>query len=358
MNSPVCNTLRKHKSARSMEIWQLSLGTVLLIALGLVYSMSAQQAVQQGGQGTQLMFNTSRSFPKLSNGYLIAFDRQATSATQASIIVGDSGGKTALEYQLEWPDDGHHVIADAAVIASEQIVVVEAATDPSSQIGSYALVDNVVTHAVTHIDLGSYRPTHVCTQPDGAIWILGQDDQAEAAERDYTLIREYDLEGNLRKTFFQRRNVEVPGKLQFALRGPRIFINCTSNTVAAFIAPAKEWFQIDTRADKSHLWYVRPMLDHRITGMALTESGDVYATIWHQSAKNTITKELFKLSFHRDSSTASWEQSNLASDDDGENAPVATLLGETSGRLVYIAGGQRDGVSGQQPHIASLAEAK
>jgi len=118
-------------------------------------------------------FSTTRTFPRLSNGFLVSFTRIIRQGAPSNIVV------TSLYWDKQWQvpfasSDGSEIVLHDAAIAQGNLLI---AGSKSSSGSNSSFVAEVTFNGelISMVNLGSYVPTRVCATGDDSFWALGSD---------------------------------------------------------------------------------------------------------------------------------------------------------------------------------------
>jgi hypothetical protein len=147
-------------------------------------------------------------------------------------------------------------------------------------------------------------------------------------------LRQFSFDKGQLKAMVDLSNLNAAGwQLHTGAYPGQMSLRCTSHTVGLFNGASSEWIKFDIPSGKLTVSKVKPLpsvADMRITGFALTESGEVFASLYDRLAKRS---GLFRLSFDS-SELGSWDAV------DGTVGPVSQnssfeLLGADGDGLIY-----------------------
>jgi hypothetical protein len=116
----------------------------------------------------------------------------------------------------------------------------------------------------------------------------------------------------------------------------QISLGCTSQKVGLYNGRSGEWIEFDIPTNTlkvSKVELLPPPKELRITGFALTESGEVFASL-HDRSKNAPLSGLFRLKFNG-SGLGSWVPVQGSIGPYLHGAPLGQLLGTDGTELIY-----------------------
>jgi len=239
-------------------------------------------------------------FARLSEGDfpsdLAVYDRSGKQVSQAHISIP---GATELCLVAAAPTSGGGAIASGHVAIDDRTTNFLAETSVSGGVIS-------VLHTQT------FLATRMCTANDNTVWTLGRDGQKESAhEGDYPLVRQYSFEKGLLHSYLSRSLVDF--RHQGAMgggEGPNgTFLVCGKDRVSLYLNETNEYFEIDPSTESLKRWKIAmaPLAGGRVTGLAVTDKGRVYASLFEvQEESDTKTHGLFELRAEPSASVGKW----------------------------------------------------
>jgi hypothetical protein len=292
---------------------------------------------------------SERSLPRISNGYLLSFQRVIRNGPKSDTIVLDSltsGRETQFPF---WVSGASTIWLDeVAVTPGHRLLVAGSFSRPDGTIGNFIKVLTMAGKTLASIGMQTYEPEMVCTESDGTIWTLGQDWKAQTAGAPYSLLRNYTMGGHLLRSYLGIRDFPATD-LNFSTRlkntggtPGRAFLRCGDKSVGAYIGPALIWTEVQLTDHTARTWMVRLSLRRTlITGLALVGDHSVYGSFKSMvpskagdPSKAVLVRGLYKLNLSRTSLTAPWEPVP-GTTDTAAAQPSLWLAGSDGPSLVY-----------------------
>jgi hypothetical protein len=324
-----------------------------VLVLSLMISASAQSASQTAPPAAQKQltldgaFSTERTFPVISNGYLISFSRVGASGNPISIVLHSlqTGNQQQILFSL--PNASKVTLLDAAVSTGFNGIVVAGSYLLSGAGEEQAFLGQVdFFGTVTSIvPLGAYTPERVCAASDSTYWTFGQqlsDEGSIGTGNSYDMIRNYALDGSLKRSYLLRAALS-PAVLDFHPAGA-VFgygvnlaaLSCGSSSVGVYLGnPVRTWFEVSYKTGQSKQSIIKALPGSVMTNLTLTSPGSVYASFAlppRNSGANS-GPGLYLLSLGS-AGPGSW-----AKLPDSQDVPIPSrLLGQDNGQLVYLTG--------------------
>jgi hypothetical protein len=181
-------------------------------------------------------------------------------------------------------------------------------------------------------------PYYVCAAEDGTIWSFGTDRDSEGKSvEDSLLLRQYSFETGQLGAMLDKSALNSSGWTLGRGRYPgEISLRCTSQKVGLLNGRSSEYVEFDIPTGKLKVSKINPLLppkQMRITGFALTESGDVFVSL-HDNSSGIGRSGIFHLTFDS-SGVGSWTPLLNTVGPYLHGGPVDRLLGTDGTNLVY-----------------------
>jgi hypothetical protein len=287
-------------------------------------------------------FEWGRTYPVVSNGYLLSFMRINISGPGIPIVVYPLSNQTRQD--LSFTSMGTRTtIADMAVTVNQQLLVAGTYTTVvSSQEASsahfIAQVD-MKGNALNTFNLGQYDAERICATGDGTFWTLGPTtDSTGTNDANAGMLRHYGSDGTLRQSYLPASslpnpqgglNLHAAGTL-FGVKYPQAFLGCGPSTVGVYIgAPENIWVEVDQATGASRQWTVPDSSNVQMTSMVLASKHLAYASV---AARGLIALTV------DDGGGSSW---SAVPEAPGNATPVVgAILGTDKGSVVYARGAQ------------------
>jgi hypothetical protein len=165
---------------------------------------------------------------------------------------------------------------------------------------------------VSTVPTQTYLAARMCQTADGSVWTLGRDSAKESENQlDYDIVRQYSFEKGLLQGYIPRSSVNFQSKgASGAGEGEAgAFLVCGKDRISAFLNETKEYFEIDPSKETLKRWKVAmsPLDGGRVTGLAVTDAGRVYASLFEiKDDVDTKTHGLFELQVDTKASAGRW----------------------------------------------------
>ncbi len=269
-------------------------------------------------------------WPTWAHGY---FAQLSEGDFPAGLTVYDRSGKQVSQTYVSIPGGTQLWLVSAiptsggGAIASGHVAIDDGTT--------YFLAETSVSGGVvSELHTETFLATRMCTASDGTVWTLGRDSHKESAhEGDYPLVRQYSFEKGLLHSYLSRSLVDF--RNQGAMgggEGPNgTFLVCGKDRVSLYLNETNEYFEIDPSRESLKRWKMAmaPLPGGRVTGLAVTDKGRVYASLFEvQDERDTKTHGLFELRVEPSASVGKWILVNgtLNSQPRVEDAPKSSFF--------------------------------
>ena len=286
-------------------------------------------------------WDSARSFPEISNGYLYSVRVHPVQSDPDVIRLQPLAGGSHHDIPF-WPENAEQVwIEDIAVLPGNRLLVAG-----SFRTFGRALQTNYVAeldfqgHWLSMIRLGDYEPERLCVARTGNIWTLGQDWISEIEESPYRMIREYSRSGRLLHSYLDRWTLPVNELIMNRrLHGLHslVFLFCGESFTGAYVGPAETWVSI-REGGQASTWRVKtPVRGMAVGRVAVFGEQSVYGTFtfWDTARKVTnFSSDLYQLQFGP-SHLAAWAVARGLPPIPGAKTQSMALLGGSDGAVVY-----------------------
>jgi hypothetical protein len=174
----------------------------------------------------------------------------------------------------------------------------------------------------------------ICKASDGTIWTLGRDVRKESAhDGNYPLVRQYNFESGLLHSYLSRSLVDFrhSGAIGGG-EGPNgTFLVCGKDRISLYLNETNEYIEIDPSTESLKRWEMdmAPLAEARVTGLAVTDKGRVYASLFEvQQETETKTHGLFELRTEPGTSVGKWivVDGTLNTHREGDAVPKGTFF--------------------------------
>jgi hypothetical protein len=260
--------------------------------------------------------------PNWAHGYFA----QVTGETSAQLH--DREGKLVSEARIWFPDALQITLFDVSPSVSGGVVASGfAGTEEGST--SFLAKTDASGATVSLLRLPTFVPGRVCQARDDTIWTFGRDIEKESAnDHSYPLVHQYSFEKGLLNSYLSRETVAL--RTHAAVGGGGSFLVCGSHRISLYLNQTDEYIEIDPDAQSLQRWKMdmAPLAQARVTGLAVTENGRVYASLYElEPESERKTHGLFELRAEPGKTTAKWfvVRGTLNSHREGEAVPKGTF---------------------------------
>jgi hypothetical protein len=246
--------------------------------------------------------------PTWAHGY---FARLSEGDFPAGLTVYDRSGKQVSQAYISIPGGtqlwlvGAVPTSDGGAIASGQIAIDDGTT--------YFLAETSTSGGVVStLRTKTFLATRMCKASDDTVWTLGRDPEKESEhEGDYPLVRQYSFEKGLLHSYLSRSSVNF--RYEGATGGGEglsgTFLVCGKERISLYLNETNEYLEIDPSGGSLKRWEmaVAPIAGARVTGLAVTDKGRVYASLFAiEEESDTKTHGLFELRAEPNASVGKW----------------------------------------------------
>jgi hypothetical protein len=334
-------------TCRQFSIYTCALAGLCGIVLAQTPAPVAAPWQQVNVQGA---FAGKRTFPVLTNNYLVAHARQVNRKTGNAVFVTSLTGQkiafplsipgaTTIRVEHGTLSPAGHILLAGAYVKSDQFAD-ELNHAPIDAVNFIAEVD-MTGKLLSVRNLGDFTPTRLCAASDGSWWALGEVWPDEIAGRSsYATLRQYSPDGTLKASYLPRSALvqktlnlhEHDAGAQYA------FLRCGTSSVGAYIGsgiPGGNFTFVEVNGGQAQVFTVGHTAGSKfpgiITGIALLAPHVAYATFSNGG--------LYRLVFGP-SNAATWTQVPLAASAAAAatNSKISFLLGSSGSNLIHLMG--------------------
>jgi hypothetical protein len=247
-------------------------------------------------------------------------------------------GKLAREGTV-WFDDAKSVsLSSAAVSKSGTLVVSGGTTNQQGVIANFIAELGPDNHVARVIRTSPFLPTYVCALDDGTVWSLGVDRDEHLSAMDGSFrLREFVFGKGQQKAMLDTSKMDSNWSLLQGRYPGEVNLRCNSKKVVVYHAAAGDLVEFDLKSKSFHLTKVSGIesapTQSLVTGFALTESGDLFASVLNMS-QQPFTSGLFKLRLD-EPGRATWVPVAGSSGQYLHGSSIQRLLGNEGDDLVY-----------------------
>lgn len=279
----------------------------------------------------------SYPFRYWDKGYFITYTADDTTPNRPAVVLYDRDGRVAREAIVWFKDAASTAVSDAAVTKSGRLIVSGGTASPTGVIANFiAEIDNS-GHPGRVVRTTPFLPVYICAAEDGTVWSYGfdRDEKGEGVEGSL-ILRQYSFEKGQLQAMLNKFSLHSPWSLTRGRYPGDLDLRCTSQKVALFNGASNEFIELDIPTNTQKVSKVEPLptpKEMRITGFALTESGEVFVSL-HDRSSQPPRSGLFRL-VSNGSDARSWAPVKDTSGPYLHGARVGQLLGTDGTELIY-----------------------
>ena len=230
--------------------------------------------------------------PKWSGPFLLSWGAELFSGSTQNLVAHNRDGSVAFRTTIWFPDAAKVVLRDAAADKNGHVLAggfaVKSGGESSDFLASVAS-SGQVTQA---IQTGRFLPEAVAVAEDGGFWTMGttfSDAISPDATPDSPVLRHYDGAGRLLHQLLPRSTFHAEPSPAASTGWTRAFLFASDEYVGVFSGTGGERIQISLSGTVLGRWKIAPPSPSAVSarpwtvqlgGMALTSSGDVYASFY------------------------------------------------------------------------------
>ncbi len=335
-----------------MKIKRLSVAIPLLAALcSPSFRLSAQETatdpVRLSVPYHQAHFSTLAlhgGFKYWDKGFLITYANMDSTIhpspnTPAVILYDREGdGRVAQEAVVWFKEAARLSVGHAAVTKSGKLLVTGGTGSHDGAIANFIVSIGTDGRIDRVIRTTPFLPIYICSAADdGTVWSYGFDrDEHGRWIRDSLRLRQYSFDkGEIRKLLEPSVLDSAWSRNSRGAYPGAMGMRCNSQKIVLYNGNSTQLIEFDLAADKLNISKAVPLPENksvRITGFALTDSGDMFVSL-HDRAKDPPLSGLFKLTF-KGTEPGTWQGV------EGTVGPflqgsVAFLMGASGNDLLY-----------------------
>jgi hypothetical protein len=320
----------------------------LLILLSLTVSaLLGQGAKQPSGSISEPQHRASipgllRTWHRVwDKGYLVSWGSIGSydaSPTEPSVVLYDRDGHIARE-AIVWFKDADTVgINDVTINRAGNLAVAGGTKNQAGAIANFIASIGSDGRIGKVVRTTPFLPIYVCGADDGTVWSYGidRDEEGRGVEKSLRL-RQYSFDKGQLRALLDISTLKPGGWKLIRGRYPgEISLRCTSQKVGLYNGGSGEWIEFDIAASRLRVTKVNPLpppKTMRITGFALTEAGDVFASL-HERSSSPARSGLFRLGFDS-AGLGSWIPVKNTLGPYLHGGPIERLLGTDGTDLIY-----------------------
>lgn len=276
------------------------------------------------------------SWQRWDSRFLIAIDADA-SPTRPAVTVFDRDGKIVREAIVWFAEASVVNVGDAALTESGQLLVSAGAVKSDGTVANVIAAFDAGGKMTQVLRTSPFVPLRICSVANGSIWAYGWDRRNTRTNR-YPVLREFSFEGGLLDSLVDGNTLPR----DFATGGrwhDDVGLRCNNNTVALYLGSAGELIEHDVRKPDSLVRWKLPAVPEkmRVTGYALTNSGDFFASVKNEGERDKVTAGIFHLEKGTAPNTRWVGVENSAMQRTRHEYRDLTVLGVDGNALVHIS---------------------
>ena len=270
-----------------------------------------------------------------SKGHLVGF---SVGELKEPLALYDRTGKSLFQSFLPFDNAAKTYVQDAAATSSETVIA--AASVVNRDGASADIIAEIANGSILRaIRTSPFYPLKICATGNGTVWAFGKElDDSRAAEprQDYPMLREYSFDKGQLRSALDRTTVRPPKGVPVGGASHEVQMRCNTQKVVLINGATRELVEYDLPSNRVGRWTIAPLpagADFKhITGAALTDSGEIYVSMYDAPRKDSLTRILQLIPGA--SGTAEW---TTVSAIPGEGNWFV-LLGSDGDNLVYARG--------------------
>jgi hypothetical protein len=230
-------------------------------------------------------------------------------------------------------------------------------------------------HVSPLIDTGAFSPTRISTCDGATVWAMGwlraPPNFDRESDEPYDVLRLYRLsDGKIvdselaRNTFPAWPGPSLPGEFEL----PDLTMQCRGATLGIHEGASDEWMEYDTSTSKLTRWKLTKQTHHfvqydgngkeipfpvhvtLITGLAMLDSGEVYASFVHEARDGSAKAAVGLFRLQKAGEEASWAPVDGTLGVYGEQETFDELCGTDGRNVVYSGFGKHHWFFSSPPH--------
>ena len=165
--------------------WPLKLSLVVLFSISFGTATNFGQSNSISADWRSMVFSDAfelkdRTFPFISNGYLVSYRPILSHPTDAIRLVDlDTGLRRDVTFPMT---DANPVLINDVEVTTRWTLLVAGSVGQRQirESGNFIAELNMTGQTLVDIRLGTYEPEGICTTSDGSIWTLGRDPKPDS----------------------------------------------------------------------------------------------------------------------------------------------------------------------------------
>lgn len=330
----------------------LLLGLAAVVVLSLVEGLragdgsTAATALSEVSHQAIVSAVLEPKFHYWSNGYLVTFDSPPVMVPNKSgVILYDRYGAVAREASV-WLDGAKSVsLTDVAVSRSGNLVVGGGTTNNEGAIANF--IAEIGSDGRVHqvVRTNPFVPVYVCALDDGTVWSYGFERDASIQTMENSpKLRQYSFDKGLLQAMLVTSLLSESEDLRqgwLLSRGRylgALNLRCNSKMVVLYNGSTGDLIQYDLQKSKMTVSKVAALPAERtfhITGFALTDSGEIFASFHDAANPKAVVSGLFHLDHDSASGGYKWGAVPGTVGVYLKDSPIQKLWGADGDKLVF-----------------------
>ena len=335
------------KSSRWML---LPLPAVLVFAMGLALALRAEDGPTAAPPLSEV--SNQGNFPATlqggfrywSNGNLIAFNMEMV-PNRAGVALYDRDGAVAREATV-WLEGARSLsLTNVAVSPSGNLVVSGGTTNNEGVIANFIAEIGSDDRVRRVVRTSPFVPWNLCALDDGTVWAYGFDRDASGNMAEHALrLRQYSFDKGRLQAMFDpsalpdaQASRDIWGLIQGGYPGV-VNLRCNSKIVVLYNARTGDLLEYDLQKKQMVINKVTALpadLTFHITGFALTDSGEMFASFHDASNRKAAVSGLFHLEHDNGGSGYKWVAVPGTVGVYLKDSPIHRLWGADGDKLVF-----------------------
>jgi hypothetical protein len=228
-------------------------------------------------------------------GHLVAF---SVGEMKEPVAFYDRTGKSLFESFLPFDNAVRTYVQDAVATSSDKVIA--AASVLSGDGASADIIAEIADGSIRRaIRTSPFYPLKICSTKNGTMWAYGKElDDSRAVEprQDYPMLREYSFEKGQLRSALDRTTVRPPNGVPVGGTSHEVQMRCNAQKVVLINGATRELVQYDLSLSRVRRWAIAPLPEgvdfKHITGAALTDSGEIYVSMYDAPRRDSLTRIL------------------------------------------------------------------
>ncbi len=228
-------------------------------------------------------------------GHLVAF---SVGELKEPLTFYDRTGKPLFESYLPFDGAVKTYVHDA--VATSSGTAVAAAGVVNRDGASADIIAEIANGSIrSAIRTSPFYPLKICSTGNGTVWAYGKelnDSRAAEPRQDYPMLREYSFEKGQLRSALDRTTVRPPKGVPLGGASQEVQMRCNSQKVVLINGATRELVEYDVASSRVGRWAMAPLPGgadfKQITGVALTDSGEIYVSTYDAPRRDSLTRIL------------------------------------------------------------------